>query len=76
MTCLGRICDYGVQFDAICSTEVIELVRCALLEPMGRRTERTNMRFGFKRPQHHLRCFKEWIDSDNLKEKYVQQYTS
>jgi hypothetical protein len=69
--------DYGVDFEAICSSEIIELVRCALLEPMGRsRMERINVRFGVKRPYHHLRVFKEWIGSEELKEKYVQQYSN
>lgn len=77
MACLSRLSDYGVQFDAICSNEVIELVRCTLLEPMGRcRMERPNVRFGAKRPHHHLRAFKQWIGSEELKEKYVQQYSN
>jgi hypothetical protein len=74
---LSRLADYNVEFDAICSVKTIELVRCALLEQMGRcRLEKTGgVRLGTKRPHQHLREFRNWIDSDQLKEKYVQQYS-
>lgn len=76
LSCLSRLSDYSVEFDAICSTEIIELVRLSLLEPMGRcRLEKAGIRFGAKRPHLHLRAFRDWIDSDQLKEKYVQQYS-
>ncbi|CAD5231506.1 unnamed protein product [Bursaphelenchus xylophilus] len=76
---LSRLSDYGVQKEAIFSNECIQLVRCTLLEPTGTKMpgEKTICtRFGAKRPHQHLRAFKQWIGAENLKEKYMQQYST
>lgn len=75
---LSRLPDYGVKRDALFSNECIQLVRFTLLESPGLKTysERTiSTKFGAKRPHQHLKTFKEWIGTENLKEKYMQQYS-
>ncbi|KAI6213703.1 F-box domain-containing protein [Aphelenchoides besseyi] len=75
MNNLSRFSDYGLTTDALFSSDVIQLVRCMLLEP-GRfgSIERVVPRTRSKRPHQHLRAFKEWINSVELAEKYVQCY--
>ncbi|KAI6228696.1 F-box domain-containing protein [Aphelenchoides fujianensis] len=73
---LSRLGDYGIGTEALFSEDVIQLVRCLLLEPIGRlsKCERIGPRQHVKRRYQHLRAFKSWIDSTQLGEKYVQSY--
>jgi hypothetical protein len=73
---LSRMPDYGVSPSSLYVEESLELLRVNVIETRGRasRIENTPPRGG-KRPHHHLRTFKTWLRANELKEKYVQQYS-
>ncbi|KAH7730891.1 Protein R13H4.5 [Aphelenchoides avenae] len=74
---LARMSDYGILPQSLYLEEQLELLRVNVIEPRSKcaRLEGAPLR-GIKRPHQHLKAFKSWVNAAELKEKYVQQYTT
>uniref|UniRef100_A0A0N5ASI4 F-box domain-containing protein n=1 Tax=Syphacia muris TaxID=451379 RepID=A0A0N5ASI4_9BILA len=69
---LTRMLDYQVTKEALFSLSAIQLFR-VILRPLPTSNERCTSK---RRLSKHLRNFKNWIDVENLRERYCQQYAT
>lgn len=69
---LTRMLDYQVTKEVLFSLSAIQLFR-VILRPVPNHNKKCTSK---RRLSKHLRNFKNWIDVENLRERYCQQYAT
>jgi hypothetical protein len=73
---LSRIPDYSVSVNALFNLQNIEMFRINIIDNSSQcRSELGSSVRLIRRPHKHMRIFKKWLNSTELREKYVQQYS-